>query len=84
MSLRRRPQIMPRTVNLEALVAPGGPPPEQDAALPVPAKTRLYVEQTQVQRWARSGDGNRRTLAVSPAAGRCVLREPLWRMRGAL
>lgn len=40
---------MPRTANLEALAAPSGPPAEQDVPLPVPAKTRLYVEQTQVR-----------------------------------
>ncbi|KAI8473621.1 MAG: ciliary BBSome complex subunit 1-domain-containing protein [Monoraphidium minutum] len=36
--------IMPRTANLEAPAAAGGPPPEQDVPLPVPAKTRLYRE----------------------------------------
>ncbi|GBF90819.1 hypothetical protein Rsub_03673 [Raphidocelis subcapitata] len=43
-------KILPRTANLEASAAPGGPPPEQDVPLPVPAKTRLYVEQTQRER----------------------------------
>jgi hypothetical protein len=42
-------QILPRTANLEAASAPTGPPPEQDVPLAVPAKTRLYVEQTQVR-----------------------------------
>lgn len=38
---------MPRTAILEAPSSAGGPPPEQDVPLPVPAKTRLYVEQMQ-------------------------------------
>lgn len=43
-------KMLPRSANLEVSRAPSGPPPEQDVPLPVPQKTKLYVEQTQRER----------------------------------
>jgi len=40
-------KIWKRTNKLELLKAESGPPAEQDVAIPVPKKTRLYVEQLQ-------------------------------------
>eukprot|EP01042_Synura_sphagnicola_P020773 gene20773-26382_t len=41
-----------RTVDVDAAAGNGtlGPPPEQDIPLPVPKKTKLFVEQTQRER----------------------------------
>lgn len=39
-----------RTAEIENLNFTTGPPPEQDVPLPVPKKTKLYVEQTQRER----------------------------------
>ena len=39
-----------RTADADAINSSGGPPPEQDIPLPVPKKTKLYVEQTQRER----------------------------------
>jgi Bardet-Biedl syndrome 1 protein len=38
-----------RTAEIDSLNFTAGPPPEQDVPLPVPKKTKLYVEQTQVE-----------------------------------
>ena len=39
-----------RTADIEHFNRISGPPPEQDIPLPVPKKTKLYVEQTQRER----------------------------------
>lgn len=39
-----------RAADVDAISAHTGPPPEQDIPLPVPKKTKLYVEQTQRER----------------------------------
>lgn len=39
-----------RTATFKAIEGAAGPPPEQDIPLPVPKKTKLYVEQTQRER----------------------------------
>jgi Bardet-Biedl syndrome 1 protein len=43
-------KIWKRTADIEAMKPPSGPPPEQDIPLPVPKKTKVYVEQTQRER----------------------------------
>eukprot|EP01038_Epipyxis_sp_PR26KG_P009508 gene9508-12808_t len=43
-------KILKRTADVEGLSVATGPPPEQDIPLPVPKKTKLYVEQTQRER----------------------------------
>lgn len=43
-------KIWKRTVDAESMGGTNGPPPEQDIPLPVPKKTKLYVEQTQRER----------------------------------
>ena len=43
-------KIWRRQVDVDAMTADAGPPPEQDIPLPVPKKTKLYVEQTQRER----------------------------------
>jgi Bardet-Biedl syndrome 1 protein len=43
-------KMLQRQANLEVSSAPAGPPPEQDIALNVPKKTKLYVEQTERER----------------------------------
>jgi Bardet-Biedl syndrome 1 protein len=43
-------KIWKRAVDAEAMSGSNGPPPEQDIPLPVPKKTKLYVEQTQRER----------------------------------
>lgn len=43
-------KMLHRTVDLGASGGNPGPPPEQDIPLPIPKKTRLYVEQTQRER----------------------------------
>lgn len=44
-----RVRILPRRASLEPSDK-GGPPPEQDIPLPIPKKTRLYVDQTRRER----------------------------------
>ena len=43
-------KIWRRTADIESMHPISGPPPEQDVPLPVPKKTKLYVEQTQRER----------------------------------
>ena len=43
-------KIWRRLLDVDAMTADSGPPPEQDIPLPVPKKTKLYVEQTQRER----------------------------------
>jgi Bardet-Biedl syndrome 1 protein len=51
-------KILDRRANLGVSTAAAGPPAEQDIPLPVPKKTRLYVEQTQRER-EQAGDMHR-------------------------
>lgn len=41
-------KIWRRSADVDSMKGASGPPPEQDIPLPVPKKTKLYVEQTQV------------------------------------
>lgn len=43
-------KIWKRSVDADSMTGSTGPPPEQDIPLPVPKKTKLYVEQTQRER----------------------------------
>lgn len=51
-------KFLDRRANLAPLTVDAGPPPEQDTPLNIPAKTRLYVEQTQRER-DQAGDMHR-------------------------
>lgn len=40
-------KMLPRMANLEASSSMSGPPPEQEMPLPIPKKTKLYIDQAQ-------------------------------------
>uniref|UniRef100_A0A7S0XEZ2 Bardet-Biedl syndrome 1 N-terminal domain-containing protein n=1 Tax=Chromulina nebulosa TaxID=96789 RepID=A0A7S0XEZ2_9STRA len=43
-------KIWKRSADIDNFNPPSGPPPEQDIPLPIPKKTKLYVDQTQRER----------------------------------